>query len=241
MRFARGSVLRVPNGSRPANLQRRRSRRRPDAFAVPHHLHVYAMCGVAFSGKSTLALRIAAELSICLISLDAWSMTRSPAVSCATDAKLWRWNLVQSLRLSSWIQRLKKSGHGATPTINARHVTTCETTSSRTQNLPIPHGRGACCACRGRVRFAVLAHQRSCSARLLDRLWHYSDHFCIAASQSVVEGLTDTLSKWIPHALKVVDVLRGLGGGSSIPGRRGNLRYDVLLRRSLPCWTRQAS
>ena len=34
-------------------------------------LHVYAMCGVAFSGKSTLALRIAAELSICLISLDA--------------------------------------------------------------------------------------------------------------------------------------------------------------------------
>jgi hypothetical protein len=33
-------------------------------------LHIYAMCGVAFSGKSTLALRIAAELSICLISLD---------------------------------------------------------------------------------------------------------------------------------------------------------------------------
>jgi hypothetical protein len=92
-------------------------------------LHVYAMCGVAFSGKSTLALRSAGELSICLISLDAikherglrggegmsiaqwkrrarlqwtgcantsgrasprWSMTRSPAASCATDAKLWR-------------------------------------------------------------------------------------------------------------------------------------------------------
>ena len=34
-------------------------------------LHVYAMCGVAFSGKSALALRIAGELSICLMSLDA--------------------------------------------------------------------------------------------------------------------------------------------------------------------------
>src|SRR5262245_19091435 len=34
-------------------------------------LHVYAMCGVAFSGKSTLARRIADELSIILISLDA--------------------------------------------------------------------------------------------------------------------------------------------------------------------------
>src|SRR5262245_28006585 len=34
-------------------------------------LHVYAMCGVAFSGKLTLARRIADELSIPLISLDA--------------------------------------------------------------------------------------------------------------------------------------------------------------------------
>jgi len=34
-------------------------------------LQVYAMCGVAFSGKSTLARRIADELSISLISLDA--------------------------------------------------------------------------------------------------------------------------------------------------------------------------
>jgi predicted kinase len=34
-------------------------------------LHVYAMCGVAFSGKSTLARRIADHLSIPLISLDA--------------------------------------------------------------------------------------------------------------------------------------------------------------------------
>ena len=42
--------------------------------------------------------------------------------------------------------------------------------------------------------------------------WHYSDHFGIAASQSAVEGLTDTLSKWTPRALKVVEVLCGLGG-----------------------------
>ncbi len=34
-------------------------------------LNVYAMCGVAFSGKSTLALQIANSLSIPLISLDA--------------------------------------------------------------------------------------------------------------------------------------------------------------------------
>ena len=34
-------------------------------------LHVYAMCGVAFSGKSTLARRIAGQLFIPLISLDA--------------------------------------------------------------------------------------------------------------------------------------------------------------------------
>ena len=34
-------------------------------------LQVYAMCGVAFSGKSTLARRIADELCISLISLDA--------------------------------------------------------------------------------------------------------------------------------------------------------------------------
>lgn len=67
--------------------------------------------------------------------------------SCATDAKLWRWNLVQSLRLSSWIQPLKKSDHRATPTINAQRATTCGTTSSRTTTKPsnFPRLRGRLC------------------------------------------------------------------------------------------------
>jgi predicted kinase len=41
-------------------------------------LHVYAMCGVAFSGKSTLALLLARELSISLISLDGINHERGP-------------------------------------------------------------------------------------------------------------------------------------------------------------------
>jgi predicted kinase len=45
--------------------------RLPDPLLHPIMLQVYAMCGVAFSGKSTLARRIADELSILLISLDA--------------------------------------------------------------------------------------------------------------------------------------------------------------------------
>lgn len=38
---------------------------------MPKMLSVYAMCGVAFSGKSTLARRIAESLLLSLISLDA--------------------------------------------------------------------------------------------------------------------------------------------------------------------------
>jgi predicted N-acetyltransferase YhbS/predicted kinase len=38
--------------------------------------HVYAMCGIAFSGKSTMARRIVAELGIELISLDAINAER---------------------------------------------------------------------------------------------------------------------------------------------------------------------
>jgi predicted kinase len=44
---------------------------RPGPLMCRAMLHVYAMCGVAFSGKSALARRIADELSIPLISIDA--------------------------------------------------------------------------------------------------------------------------------------------------------------------------
>lgn len=44
---------------------------RPGPLLCRAMLHVYAMCGVAFSGKSTLARRIANQLSIPLISLYA--------------------------------------------------------------------------------------------------------------------------------------------------------------------------
>jgi hypothetical protein len=66
---------------------------------------------------------------------------------------------------------------------------------------------------------------------------HSSDHFGIAASQSVVEGLADTLSKWVPHALKVVEVLGGFGGGSSIPGRQETF---AMLISSVPASSRSS-
>ena len=58
MRVAR--ITLTPNGTRSSHDEE------TDAM-----LHVYAMCGVAFAGKSTLARRIADEFSLSLSSLDA--------------------------------------------------------------------------------------------------------------------------------------------------------------------------
>jgi hypothetical protein len=60
--------------------------------------------------------------------------------------------------------------------------------------------------------------------------WHYSDHFGIAASQSAVEAP-------YRHAQQVDPTCSQGGRGAlrlgrrtfTIPGRRGNLRYAVLL------------
>jgi predicted kinase len=67
-------------------------------------LQVYAMCGVAFSGKSTLARRIADELSIPLISLDAINHERG--LRGGEGMSIAQWEETSAIAMNRLRQRL---------------------------------------------------------------------------------------------------------------------------------------
>src|SRR5262245_52215749 len=69
-------------------------------------LHVYAMCGVAFSGKSTLARRIADELSIALISLDAINHERG--LRGGEGMSIAQWEVTSAIAMDRLRRRLKE-------------------------------------------------------------------------------------------------------------------------------------
>jgi predicted kinase len=68
-------------------------------------LHVYAMCGLAFSGKSTLARRIAGELSIALISLDAINHERG--LRGGEGMSIAQWEETSAIAVERLRQRLR--------------------------------------------------------------------------------------------------------------------------------------
>ncbi|HWE16643.1 MAG TPA: AAA family ATPase [Hyphomicrobiaceae bacterium] len=72
----------------------------------PVMAQVYAMCGVAFSGKSTLARRIADELSIALISLDAINHERG--LRGGEGMSIGQWEETSAIAMDRLRRRLKE-------------------------------------------------------------------------------------------------------------------------------------
>lgn len=71
-------------------------------------LQVYAMCGVAFSGKSVLARRIADELSIALISLDAINHERG--LRGGEGMSVVQWEETSAIAMDRLRRRLMEGG-----------------------------------------------------------------------------------------------------------------------------------